>query len=400
MTNEKDIAKSIASKLIEHGFTALLVGGCVRDSLLGKTPKDYDIATSATPEQVLEIFPDADKVGAHFGVVIVKQDGGCIEVATFRSDSAYSDGRRPDEVTFSTCPSEDAERRDFTFNGLFEGVVSGHIYDYHGGLNDLDNKRVRCIGNADERFGEDALRLLRAVRFATVLGFDIEEDTWLALKSNAPNIDQVSRERVKDELVKILNHENRFQGWCLLVESGLASRIFPYHTDLRSVGRLIDRVDHSDFNMSVFLCLFGITFACVSIETVDVKRLEQDFRYLKFENDTIKESINSIKDLPSVYKFDIIQDCEARKLLASKHFTTFKTVAKVLAGGFIPFKDLLRREKQFGHTLPKPLITGDDLIGRGHTPSPRFGVVLGKAFDDQLNGLEVSLDKVCEDLSK
>ena len=174
-------ATSLAAKLTAAGYTAYFAGGCVRDKLLDVEPKDYDIATSATPKQVLSLFPGSNEVGAHFGVVIVKHDGHHVEIATFRTDGSYRDGRRPESVTFST-PDEDAHRRDFTINGLFENPSTGEIIDHIGGISDIQSRVIRAIGIPADRFQEDALRLLRAVRFSTTLGFPIEPVTLEAIK--------------------------------------------------------------------------------------------------------------------------------------------------------------------------------------------------------------------------
>jgi poly(A) polymerase len=219
-------ATSVIQTLKAAGHLALLAGGCVRDSLLGKTAKDYDVATSARPEEVIRLFPGALTVGAHFGVVIVRQGGHHFEVATFRTDGSYSDGRRPDTVTFATA-KEDAQRRDFTANGLFLDPLTGEIIDYVGGLADLEARVLRAIGDAHQRFAEDHLRLLRAVRFATVLGFEVEPQTWKAVREMAPRIQAVSAERIRDELTKIFVHRNRLRGFDLLVESGLMEAVLP-----------------------------------------------------------------------------------------------------------------------------------------------------------------------------
>src|SRR5437868_3499436 len=195
-------AREVAAHLRESGHTAYFAGGCVRDIVRGVTPKDYDIATSATPETVQKLFPRTHAVGAHFGVIIVLENGFQFEVATFRSDDAYVDGRHPTAVRFSS-PEEDAQRRDFTINGMFYDPVADEVIDFVGGRGDIDAKLVRAIGEPVQRFGEDRLRMLRAVRFATVLGYQIHSETWKALLTNAPSINQISAERIRDELVRI-----------------------------------------------------------------------------------------------------------------------------------------------------------------------------------------------------
>ena len=219
-------ATALAKKLTEAGHTSYFAGGCVRDKLLGLSPKDYDIATSATPKEVLKLFPGSNQVGAHFGVIIVKHDGHHIEIATFRTDGSYADGRRPDSVTFST-PEEDAHRRDFTINGLFENPATGEIIDHVQGLADLKKRTLRAIGIPAHRFQEDALRLLRAIRFSTTLGFPIEETTLTAIKENAHLLVKISPERIRDEFSKIITSPNRRKGLELLVSTTLIDHFLP-----------------------------------------------------------------------------------------------------------------------------------------------------------------------------
>ncbi|MEM7164324.1 MAG: CCA tRNA nucleotidyltransferase [Planctomycetota bacterium] len=208
------------------GEESLLAGGAVRDHLLGRAPKDFDIASSATPEKVAELFDRTVLVGAQFGVAKVLVDDEEVEVVTFRTDLDYSDGRHPTGVCYST-PAEDAVRRDFTINGLFFDLDRECVIDYVGGLADLAARRLRAIGDAAQRFREDRLRMMRAVRFATVLGFAIEESTWEALLQHASSVTEVSGERIRDELEKILRHPRRELGYFLLSDSGLMQEILP-----------------------------------------------------------------------------------------------------------------------------------------------------------------------------
>ena len=222
----RDAAERVVRRLVEAGHEAVFAGGCVRDMRLGQEPKDYDIATSARPKEVQALFPKSRSVGAHFGVILVLVDGFSFDVATFRTDGSYSDGRRPESVTFATA-EEDVRRRDFTVNGLLYDPLEDRVIDHVGGEADLEAKLIRAIGDPVERFAEDHLRLLRAVRFATVLGFEIEADTWAALKEAAGDITKVSAERVRDEFIKVVLHANRVRGLDLLVESGLMRAILP-----------------------------------------------------------------------------------------------------------------------------------------------------------------------------
>ena len=219
-------AREVAARLREEGHVACFAGGCVRDMVRGLAPKDYDIATNATPETVQKIFPRTHAVGAHFGVIIVLENGFQFEVATFRSDEAYIDGRHPTAVHFSS-PEEDAKRRDFTINGMFFDPEKNEVIDFVGGRADIDAKLVRAIGDPAQRFAEDRLRMLRAVRFATALDYTIDDATWQALVANAPAINQISAERIREELVRIFTSSNRLRGWDLLDSSGLMRAILP-----------------------------------------------------------------------------------------------------------------------------------------------------------------------------
>jgi len=220
------VAREIAARLRKSGHIAYFAGGCVRDMVRGLIPKDYDIVTDARPEAVQGIFQRTVAVGAHFGVIIVLEDGFQFEVATFRSDDAYIDGRHPSALHFSS-PEEDAQRRDFTINGMFYDPVAEEVIDFVGGRADIDAKLVRAIGDPARRFAEDRLRMLRAVRFATALDYQIDKQTWDALVANASSINQISAERIRDELVRIFLSPNRVRGWDLLDASGLMRAILP-----------------------------------------------------------------------------------------------------------------------------------------------------------------------------
>ena len=223
-----DVVECLQAK----GHVAYFAGGCVRDAIRGEHPEDYDIATDATPERVVELFDRVKLVGAHFGVCLVTEQGHKFEVAAFRCDGNYQDGRRPEGVVFST-PEDDAERRDFTINGIFFDPVADDYIDFVGGQKDIADGVVRAIGAPDERFGEDHLRMLRAVRFAARFGYEIETGTWHAMRENAPQLARISAERVRDEFSKIMLDSNRVRGFDLLVESGLMRFIIPEILALR-----------------------------------------------------------------------------------------------------------------------------------------------------------------------
>src|SRR4051794_984387 len=215
MTPMESAARRIVERLRDAGHIAYFAGGCGPDLLRGETPKDFDVATDARPEDVQKLFSRTYAVGAHFGVIVVLEDAFQFEVATFRADDAYIDGRRPVSVRFAS-PEEDAKRRDFTINGMFYDPEKEQVIDYVAGRADLGAKRIRAIGQATERFAEDRLRMLRAVRFATVLDFENEAETWAALTANASEITRISAERIREELVRIFLSPNRVRGWDLL----------------------------------------------------------------------------------------------------------------------------------------------------------------------------------------
>src|SRR5262249_43649230 len=202
--NAHELANSICATLARQGHQALLVGGCVRDLWLGREPADYDVTTDATPEEVLDLFPEGVAVGARFGVILVPRDGWKVEVATFRCDVGHSDGRHPDRVEYAETPEEDVRRRDFTINGLLMRHDTGEILDYVGGQRDLRAGVIRAIGAADRRFAEDKLRMLRAVRFAARFRFEIADRTFEAICRHAQEVKEVSAERIRDELTKLL----------------------------------------------------------------------------------------------------------------------------------------------------------------------------------------------------
>ncbi|MDQ2949562.1 MAG: CCA tRNA nucleotidyltransferase, partial [Acidobacteriota bacterium] len=237
-TTQAQAALTIARTLRSRGYQAYLVGGCVRDLLLGRDPKDYDLATDAAPAQVIELFPGANLVGAHFGVVLVAD----VEVATFRTDHSYLDGRRPEGVTFESDPRQDVLRRDFTINALLldpESAASPNpekgVMDWVGGLADLRDGLIRAIGIPEARFQEDHLRMLRAVRFAARFGFTIEAQTMQAIRTLRALIVRVSPERIRDELVRILTEGGARRGFQMLDESGLLEQVLPEVSAMKGV---------------------------------------------------------------------------------------------------------------------------------------------------------------------
>ena len=233
--NPRALAERVCKQLAGAGYLAYLVGGCVRDLLLGHEPADYDIATNATPDGVVGIFPDSLTVGAQFGVVIVVEGDLQVHVATFRSETGYSDGRRPDQVIFASSPAEDARRRDFTINALFMLPATDEILDYVGGRADLDARVIRAIGDPVRRFQEDRLRMARAIRFASRLGYEIENGTFEAIQREAADITSVSPERLRDECTRILTEGSAARGFELLDASGILMGILPEISRMKEV---------------------------------------------------------------------------------------------------------------------------------------------------------------------
>ena len=233
--NSEACAARIVEKLRAAGYSAYFVGGCVRDRLMGIVPRDYDIATSAPPRQVGRLFPQTVAVGAAFGVIRVLEEGGSYEVATFRSDGSYPDGRRPGRVTYSSDPELDVQRRDFTINGLLYDPSSGQVLDFVGGEQDIRSGVIRTIGSAERRFREDKLRLVRAVRFAARFGYELETETLAALREQAEEVTRVSPERIREELVRMLTEGRAAAGIRGLHEVGLLVHLLPEVTDLQGV---------------------------------------------------------------------------------------------------------------------------------------------------------------------
>src|SRR3974390_3544435 len=231
----RQLANSICETLQRAGFQAYLVGGCVRDLLLRREPADYDVTTDAKPDQVLQLFPDSLAVGAQFGVILVKAAGAIVEVATFREDLGYSDGRHPDQVRYASRPEDDVSRRDFTINGLLMRHDTGEVLDFVGGQADLEAHLIRAIGEPERRFTEDKLRMLRAVRFAARFGYEIEPQTLAAIQKHASEIRVVSAERIREELTKLLTEGHARRGFELLADTGLLSQVLPEIAAMKGV---------------------------------------------------------------------------------------------------------------------------------------------------------------------
>ena len=407
-TCTREDATAVVRRLREAGHVAYFAGGCVRDLLLGQTPKDYDVATDAPPDRVRQLFRNTQAVGAAFGVILVRLGKSTVEVATFRTDGTYTDGRRPDTVIFATA-EQDAQRRDFTINGLFLDPLDGdRVIDHVGGRADLDAKLIRAIGNPDERFAEDHLRLLRAVRFAARLGFEIEPETADAIRHHAGELVRVSPERVAEELRRMFGTSGirNAEADALLREHQLADYAF------RAVGvcgDLDSRAAHANTYALWHMTTFGSALAAIAFtwrcwrsgmpddpaplfRRVDVATTIQGYRRdLKLSNEEAAEIEGVLVGVGWLLANP------QPTLAAKKRFVAAPTSAHALwllcATGLIvgserweKWRSLEISVRQLAdtHVAPPPLVTGDDLTAAGATPGPAFKRALDAAYDAQL----------------
>lgn len=413
------LALHIIQALRQRDHAALLVGGCVRDRLLKLEPKDYDVATSASPSQIAELFPEAQLVGAHFGVSLVVESPGVeVEVATYRSEGEYSDGRRPDEVAFVSDPALDAKRRDFTINGLFEDPVSGKIFDYVGGLVDLEGKRIRAIGDPTLRFREDHLRMLRAVRFAARLSFEIDPETTDAIRDQAFQITRISAERIRDELVRILTEGNSRHGLQLLDSTGLLFHLLPEVKAFQGVEQppefhpegdvwthvlmMLGQLQHSSPTLALGVLLHDVgkppTFRRAERIRFDghaevgAMMAQEILTRLKFPYDEVQQ-VSSL--VANHMKFKDVRNMRLstlKRFLRQPHFEEHLELHRLdcLASNgrtdtyqYVE-NQLAQLDNQQLH--PAGLITGTDLIAAGFTPGPRFKEALTAVETAQLEG--------------
>ena len=380
MKSPRDAAMHVARGLLDAGHETYFAGGCVRDRLLGLEPADYDIATSAHPETVAALFPHAKGVGAHFGVMLVPAGGRMIEVATFRSDGTYEDGRRPREVSFGSARA-DALRRDFTINGLFEHPDSGLVIDFVGGREDLDAGVLRAIGVAEERIEEDRLRMLRAVRFSARFSLEIAPSTGEAITVRADRLDGVSRERVGHELRRMLAHSTR------AVAAELAEKLRLDHSmlgssrsgrGLRRLSGLGDEVDWIDG-----LAAWEIDRGTAG-DQGSIRRLGEGLILSNREVEDLEALLELRRTLLDQWSH---LPLAARKRLAGrKQFERALLIAELdqpdrVEGIRLEFQGF-RREG----LLPDAFIGGDDLIEAGLVAGPEFKAILEATYDAQLEG--------------
>ena len=450
----KDFAISIARTLHDQGYQAYLVGGCVRDLLLGREPADYDIATDATPEQVMRIFPQTYAVGAQFGVVLVpmakdpsvtsvvdqadvnhgRHRGKTVEVATFRSDIGYSDGRHPDQVRFSKDPRQDVQRRDFTINGLLLDPLKNEVLDFVGGRKDLDAGIIRAIGEPELRFAEDKLRMLRAVRFAARFGYSIEPQTSAAIQKLAPQIHQVSRERVRDELTKMVTEGQARRAFLLLDETGLLHELLPEIEAMKGVEQPPQFHPEGDVFVHTLLLLEKLAHPCPATlgwgallhdvgkpptfrvapdrirfdghVDVGVKMAEEICRRLRFSNHDTDQILALVKNHMRFAHAMQMSEATFKKFVRmprfQEHLELHRIDCESSHGDLTTYR--FTREKIASMppeaVRPRPLVSGDDLIDAGYVPGPKFKEILGAVEDRQLEGMLHSGDEAMEFVRK
>jgi len=440
--NSKQFAISVIQTLRDRGHQAFLCGGCVRDLLLGREPADYDVTSDATPEQVMRIFPETYAVGAQFGVVLVpvpkdaiakpaevppSGKSGVIEVATFRSDVSYSDGRHPDAVRFSKDPREDVQRRDFTINGLLMDPVSGEVLDYVGGRKDLETHVIRTIGEPHQRFTEDKLRMLRAVRFSARFGYELDPATLTAIREMAGQVSRVSHERIREELTKMLTEGHARDAFLLLDESGLLIEVLPEISAMKGVEQPPQYHPEGDVFVHTLLLLENLPRPChltlawgallhdvgkpptfrVAPDRirfdghveVGVKMAEALCRRLRFSNDDTEQILALIQNHMRFGQIMQMKESTLKKFLRMPNFEEHLDLHRMdcMASHRILSAYEFAQEKLASipaeKMRPAPLITGDDLIAAGYAPGPRFKDILSAVEDGQLEGRLLSREE-------
>ena len=413
-------ARAVVARLQKAGFTAYFAGGCVRDALRDVRPKDFDVATDARPDQVQKLFPRNVAVGVQFGVIRVMDGVHQFEVATFRADGAYIDGRHPEGVTFTTARG-DAERRDFTVNGMFYDPLADRVIDFVGGQADLERRVLRAIGDPPARFREDRLRLLRAVRFAATLGFEVEPTTWAAVRAHASEIGVVSAERIQDELVKIFTAPGRVVGFDLLDASGLLRQVLPeleackgceqppqFHPegDVFVHTRLMLSLLPEEVSVPLVFAVLLHDIGKPRTAQVDpggrirfnghervgadlTVRVMERLRFSRAVTDLTVEAVRqhmAFKDVPQM------RVAKLKRFMARPGFEDEMELHRVDCLGSHGFLDnhafLRAKQDEFAHEplIPKPLVTGHDLLAAGLKPGPKIGEILEAVQTRQLEG--------------
>lgn len=413
----RELAVNLVRRLRDAGHVAYFAGGSVRDLVRGVAPHDFDIATSARPEEVQRLFPKTIPVGAQFGVVLVIADGHQFEVATFRSDEAYVDGRRPTGVRYAS-PEEDAQRRDFTINGMFYDPVAEKLLDFVGGRDDLARRVVRTIGDPRQRFTEDKLRLLRAVRFAANLRFEIEEQTFATIQKMAGEIKVVSAERIRDELIKIFTRPRAGRGLELLDATGLLPVILPevaamkgveqppeFHPEgdvLTHVRLMLDQMPPGDPILAFAVLLHDVgkpaTFARApdrirfnEHDKVGAAMAETILRRLRFSNDEIERIVLCVAEHMRFQHVQEMRPAKLKRILARPTFPVELELHRIDCaashGKLDNYEFLKAKAAELPPEVvkPKPLLTGHDLLALGLKPGPLMGQILREIEEQQLD---------------
>ncbi|QQE12785.1 hypothetical protein JD969_04795 [Planctomycetota bacterium] len=402
-------ATTIVKTLQDAGHIAYFAGGCVRDALLKRQPKDYDVATDAKPEIVRKLFPRSRYVGESFGVVLVYIHKQPIEVATFRKEWGYTDGRRPSEVAF-TDAEHDAQRRDFTINGLFSDPLKLNennqptVIDYVGGIEDLKLQHIRAIGVPQERFDEDYLRMLRAIRFTARLDFKLDPATATAIKNNAPKLGDISRERIGQELLLMFTGTRPALAAELAQQLELDGPILTeenHPTSLATLKQLRPNPPYPvalaawliDRNTPTHAAETHITFDAIIhlFDTQNLQPILNRWRNALCLSNEDREALKAIiLNLKQINAWTSLSIAQRKRMLASQYWNYTNLLAHAVHTG--PFMDNLDTNAEQLHNdpiglNPDPLVTGDDLVKLGFKPSPAFKVILNKAYDAQLEGL-------------
>lgn len=370
LESSRDLALRIVRELAGAGYVAYWVGGCVRDQLLGLIPKDYDVATSAVPEVVLGLFRGSTLVGASFGVVLVP---GGVEVATFRSEMNYEDGRRPEQVLFETEASRDALRRDFTINALYYDPLRDEVIDFVGGQADLQAGVIRAIGDARERFAEDHLRLLRAVRFSSRFRYEIEAGTFEALREMAPKIRRIAEERIHDEMRRVLTGPNLELAWRYLSSSGLWEALVPEAPRGERLAKLGGGIS------------VGLGWAALLDGVADPREIFRRFRFSREEAYSCQDLLESERCFAELDEMSVAELKRfLRKLNLEEHFALHRATY----GESSSLKSVMEMQRRWTseELWPEPLLDGRDLIELGLVPGPEFGSLLRGLEDAQLEG--------------
>ncbi len=416
----RHLAIRIVRRLHDAGYQALFAGGCVRDRLLGTPPHDYDIATDALPAQVQMLFEKTVPVGAQFGVILVVEQGVPFQVATFRTDGHYLDHRRPETVSFGG-PKEDALRRDFTINGLFENPLENCVLDYVGGREDLRNRTLRCIGNPIERFEEDRLRILRAIRFATTLDFQIHPDTWQALDTHAHTLSEISVERIREELNRIFLSHRRVQGFDLLDRSGILKHLLPEIEALKGCEQPVefhpegDVFVHTRLMLSLLPPRVSLPLVLATLfhdigkpgtartdetgrirfnahEKLSAEMTVRIMKRLRYANMEIEATETMVRNHMAFKDVQNMRRSTLKRFLARSTFDDELELHRVDCLGSHGLLDnyefLLTKREEFSNEplLPPPLLTGADLIALDWKPGPQFKIVLEATHNAQLEG--------------